>query len=489
MRGEYRDDTTSRPPPVFPVVGDTSSVLLTMLCLVASLEGADLMLLGATFHAIERDLGILPVHLASLAMAQALMQACACPIWGLLADHQFMQRKTILAVGCAGWGLVTVGLGRARDLESMITLRGMNGLLLGTMSPMVQSIVADVIAPEQRGRAFGCVCCSVSFGAVCTSLLVTPLSHRVVFGESGWRYAFFLIGVMSICVASMVMMTVVEPVRKLSPNRSPFDKGQPRFSVGTELSRVASYFRIPTFLVLCGQGMFGAIPWNALSFTTLFYQLSGFSDIEAATLASLGIMSGGAGQLLGGHIGDYMERRFPLHGRPLTAQISVLCGIPLVYVIFCGFPTEPEYFWMRAVLVCCFSVTATWCCTGVNRPILSEIVDQQDRSSIFAWMLALEGSVGALLGAPLVAFLAQRGFGFHVQPTQKVHGPDSDQAAAIGLALAWVCSGFWTVCLLLYSFLHCSYRRDVLRARADHEEESKARLIPKVYVANRDVRA
>ena len=44
---------------------------------------------------------------------------------------------------------------------------------------------------------------------------------------------------------------------------------------------VGSYFRIPTFLVLCGQGMFGAIPWNALSFTTLFYQLSGFSDLEA----------------------------------------------------------------------------------------------------------------------------------------------------------------------------------------------------------------
>merc|ERR1719159_1810668 len=140
---------------------------------------------------------------------------------------------------------------------------------------------------------------------------------------------------------------------------------------------------------------------------------------------------------------------------------------------------------MRALLVCCFSITATWSCAGVNRPILSEIVDSQDRSSIFAWMLALEGSCGALFGAPLVAFLAQRGFGFHLAPTQKVHGPDSDQAAAIGMALAWVCSGFWTVCLLLYSFLHCSYRRDVLRARADHEEESKARLIPKVYVANR----
>merc|ERR1719359_2191244 len=133
-----------------PNLEDTSTALLTLVCLVAALEGADTMLLGATFYAMERDLSILPLHLASLAVAQALMQAFAGPMWGMLADRQVLSRKTILALGCTGWGIVTIGLGQAHSLRTMQFLRAMNGILLGTMGPMVQSIVADVIAPDKR---------------------------------------------------------------------------------------------------------------------------------------------------------------------------------------------------------------------------------------------------------------------------------------------------------------------------------------------------
>merc|ERR1719247_1834923 len=108
---------------LFSWMGDGSTILLTMLCLIATLEGADMMLLGATFHALERDLGILPVHLASLAMAQALLQAFSGPAWGTCADRGFLRRKTILAIGCTGWGIVTIGLGRANSLRTMLMLR------------------------------------------------------------------------------------------------------------------------------------------------------------------------------------------------------------------------------------------------------------------------------------------------------------------------------------------------------------------------------
>lgn len=456
---------------MFPWGGDASGVLLAMLCLIATLEGADMMLLGATFHALERDLGILPVHLASLAMAQALMQAFAGPFWGVCADRGFLRRKTILALGCTGWGVVTIGLGRAQTLHTMLLLRAANGVLLGTMSPMVQGIVADVISPDRRGKAFGAICCSNSIGAVMTSLVVTPLSHRVIFNEPGWRVAFLAIGLSSMMLGSVVMSCLTEPPRQLSKKRTVF--AQPRLTVGSEAARVARYFRIPTFGVLCGQGLFGTVPWNALSFTTMFYQLSGFTDMQAASLASLGILAGGLGQLLGGNIGDYLESKYPLRGRPLTAQISVLSGIPLVYMLFVGLPPTATFFWSRAVLVVIFFLTATWCCAGVNRPILSEIVDSGDRTSIFAWMLALEGSFGALFGAPLVALIAQRLFGYAVShPHAAAGAPDADQARAMGTALALVCCTFWTVCFLLYAFLHSTYAKDIMRARAEFEDES-----------------
>jgi MFS family permease len=468
--------------------GDRSTVFLTMLCLIATLEGADMMLLGATFHALERDLGILPVHLASLAMAQALLQAFSGPAWGVCADRGFLRRKTILAIGCTGWGIVTIGLGRANSLRTMLMLRAANGVLLGTMSPMVQGIVADVISPERRGKVFGAICCSNSVGAVMTSLIVTPLSHRIVFDEPGWRVAFLIIGLASVFVGSMVITSLTEPPRQLSSKRTVF--AQPQFSLSSEAARIGGYFKIPTFLVLCGQGLFGTVPWNALSFTTMFYQLSGFTDIQAASLASLGILAGGLGQLLGGNIGDWLEKRYPLQGRPLTAQISVLCGIPFVYLLFIGLPQSATDFWPRALLVFCFFLTATWCCAGVNRPILSEIVDSGDRTSIFAWMLALEGSFGALFGAPLVAFLAQHLFGYSVShPHAGATGPDPDQAKAMGTALALVCCCFWSVCFLLYTFLHCTYKKDILRARAENEDEYVPVMGTFAPQSKRDVRA
>lgn len=45
---------------------------------------------------------------------------------------------------------------------------------------------------------------------------------------------------------------------------------------------------------------------------------------KAAALSSMGQASGAFGGLLGGIIGDRLSRCCPLHGRPLTAQISVL---------------------------------------------------------------------------------------------------------------------------------------------------------------------
>lgn len=454
-------------------------VQLGMLCLVASLEGADMMLLGATFFALERDLGILPVNLASLAMAQALMQAFAGPVWGMLADRKIVRRKAILAIGCTGWGLVTIALGRAQSLHAMITLRGINGALLGTMSPMCQSIVADVTAPADRGRSFGLISCSSAIGAVVTSLIVTPLSHRTILGEPGWRLAFAIIGGLSVLTGTLVMSGLTEPVAQMSQKARRTVFAQPRLTVQGEVQRIAAYFKMPTFLVLVAQGTFGTVPWNALSFTTMFYQLSGFSDLQAASLASLGILCGGIGSYFGGSIGDYLESRFPHQGRPLTAQISVLTGIPIVYVLYSVFPADDQNFAARAILVTLFSLTATWCCAGVNRPILSEIVDSSDRSSIFAWMLAMEGSTGALFGAPLVAYLAQTVFGYKIHAHGGVHHdmqPDAEQARAIGAALSWVCCGFWSVCFVLYSFLHCTYRTDILRVRATydgHDEDLK----------------
>lgn len=77
-----------------------------------------------------------------------------------------------------------------------------------------------------------------------------------------------------------------------------------------------------------------------MGYATLFYQVGGIEDAKAAVLAAAGQASGAFGGLLGGIIGDRLSRCCPLHGRPLTAQISVLAGIPVAYLTFMVDPPE-----------------------------------------------------------------------------------------------------------------------------------------------------
>lgn len=140
-----------------------------------------------------------------------------------------------------------------------------------------------------------------------------------------------------------------------------------RFTTSFLVYHVFFHFWMPT--------RFGGIPWNAMGYATLFYQVGGIDDAKisilenqqqptnstnqpiqatnghtsrlqisktqaalgvghflgaawpkakAAALSSMGQASGAFGGLLGGIIGDRLSRCCPLHGRPLTAQISVL---------------------------------------------------------------------------------------------------------------------------------------------------------------------
>ena len=77
----------------------------------------------------------------------------------------------------------------------------------------------------------------------------------------------------------------------------------------------------------------GTIPWNALVFLTLYFQLMGMSDFHASMLMSLFLGSVAFGGLLGGFIGDEAASRFPHHGRVAVTQFSSFIGIPLSWII------------------------------------------------------------------------------------------------------------------------------------------------------------
>lgn len=435
---------------------------------ICAVEGADVMLLPATFRALEADLGLRPSHLATLALCQALTASVFAPIWGSLVDHGW-SRKWMLVGGAVSWGILTTLLAFITEFYAMIVLRTLNGVALASMMPVSQSIIIDLSQSHERGHFFGNVQFSFQMGTISGVVFATSLSNQTIWGFQGWRVAFVTVAMMCFLLAAIIACCMVEP------GRVSIDEGRMGFM--KELRKLRAYWRIPTFKVIVMQGVFGTIPWGALGFAILYFQYVGISDFHAAVLVGLFTLGCGFGGLLGGFIADSMTRWSRFHGRPMTAQISVSSGIPLVVVIYYCMPRNPSHYYWFCVLMFTFGLMAAWCAC-VNRPILADIVPASGRASIVAWLVALEGSTSALFGAPLVALLSENAFGYKPSRLSVAEmSPEQRQmnASALSRSIVIMCVVPWAICLACYTFLHFTYKADLASIEDDHEKGKKGK--------------
>lgn len=442
-----------------------SKLMLGLLCAVSFFDGADATLLPATFMALEKDLNMSPSQLGFLMMSQSLCASVMSPVWAVLADRGQVSRKQVLVGGCLGWSILTMVLASTSSLAQMVPLRILNGAMLGTMFPISQGLIADTTSPAIRGRYFGYVDGSGNWGRMVSLLVGAPLSMMTLCGMSGWRVVFLGFGVLSLLVTALVKAFFVEPDREAEATHQ-------EISVSEELGHLARYFRIPTFALTVVQGLFGSCPWSALGFSTMYLQLRGIGDWTSSMLVSLSMLMIGFGALFGGWAGDKAAQVFGLHGRPLVAQISIFSCIPFCILIFYVVKAGPDTVWLLAILMASVGFTSSWTHAGVKRPILAEIVEPEDRSVVVAWDASLEGSAAALLGAPSVAILAEKVFGYPLNAASHAASTvvaDPAKADALGKALTCATAVPWGICLIIFSFIHWSYPRDLQRLAEQRE--------------------
>ena len=137
----------------------------------------------------------------------------------------------------------------------------------------------------------------------------------------------------------------------------------------------------------------------------------------------------------------------------------------MLQVAFIFLFTEKSFAYYAVFLVL-MGLTATWCCVGVNWPILSEIVDPQSRSGIMAWESAMEGAISSFLGNAAVGFLAQNLFGFNLADESEAE----KNAHALGKALTLTSVFPWLLCLFCYIFLHWAFPYDRRKIQEEKEE-------------------
>lgn len=437
---------------------------LVIACLVLThfIDGVDKVLLPASYRALERDLGFNPGQLSILSLCQGSTMCLSAPIWGCFADHG-VPRKYLMAGGVLCWGFFTTAQGFCDSFFPFVGLRLLNGMALGTVNPVAQSLIIDLAKDGERGWLFGMCFGAIKLGEVVSAFCATSISMSIVFGYSGWRVAFVAVGALSVVLAAFIVLVMYERPRPLRISE---------MSIFTEFSAFLVTCRIPTFRLIVLQGCFGSIPMSVLDFLAMWFIYVGIDPLSTSLLFATLPLGAAAGNVAGGLIGDAFSRWSKYHGRPLTAQISVGLGIPVVAALFMVIPREPASFYQYLGCLLTLGLVSSWCSGGVNAPILSQVViDRQ--ATVFAWLVAIQGGAAYAIGAPTTAFLAENVFGYEkrqnhlgeVQKEEVFRARQGKNAEALANAMLWCTTVPWIICFICYSFLHFTYKSDLLAAK------------------------
>ncbi|CDJ61152.1 hypothetical protein, conserved [Eimeria maxima] len=156
--------------------------------------------------------------------------------------------------------------------------------------------------------------------------------------------------------------------------------------------------------------------------------------------------------------------------------MGVLNGIPrsaihfsTMYFQYCNIPdwwaSVATSVWIFVLLAILIGFLAGWPGVGVNRPILTEIVNPEHRATTFALVSCLEGVGAAALGAPIVGYLCENVFGY-IKMTRSVSMNIPTEVIQLGnaraIALSMLCMtvGPWLLTVIAYGFLHLTYKVD-----------------------------
>ncbi|TYJ10349.1 hypothetical protein E1A91_A11G201500v1 [Gossypium mustelinum] len=460
------------------IFGVSLSILL--INLAAIMERADENLLPSVYKEVSEAFNAGPSDLGYLTFIRNFVQGLASPLAGVLVINY--DRPTVLAIGTMCWALSTAAVGGSQQFHQVAMWRAVNGFGLAIVIPALQSFIADSYMDGVRGAGFGLLSLVGTLGGIGGGVVATVMAGQQFWGTPGWRCAFILMATLSSFIGLLVFLFVVDPRKTVSVNHDArinlerdelVEKGNGRVSSVWSESWMATkaVIRIPTFQIIVLQGIIGSLPWTAMVFFTMWFELIGFDHNSTAALLSLFAIGCAMGSFLGGVIADRLSQIYPHSGRIICAQFSAFMGIPFSLFLLKVIPQSVSSYYTFAVTLFMMGLTISWNATAANGPMFAEVVPSKHRTMIYAFDRAFEGSFSSF-AAPLVGILSEKMFGYDSKSIDPINGSPRE-AFALSRGLLSMMAIPFGLCCLCYTPLYKLFRRDRenVRLAAVKEEE------------------
>ena len=198
---------------------------------------------------------------------------------------------------------------------------------------------------------------------------------------SNWQMPYFSVGLLSLIAAAFAQRFLSVPGHRDEKDKLDEDGNDKKMSLGQIVRRIT---RIPAFLCLVGQGIFGGIPWDMMSFLLLLFEWRGLSREQIVTIQFTQGISATVGTPLGGFLGDRFAH-LP-RGRIYVALASVVLGTISFGIFLFSTAYKSIFFWFNL-----FHLVAGWTTAAANRPICAQMAQNpSERAQIVSLWLLLE---------------------------------------------------------------------------------------------------
>jgi len=187
----------------------------------------------------------------------------AAAIAGVLATYfvDRFERRVLLLSLYACFIVATLVCGLAPDYHSLFIARACAGAFGGILGALVQTIVADSIPFERRGKALGIVMSAFSVSTVAGVPLSLFLANNIP--SLGWRAPFIFIALIS----CLIMYLAYRNIPKIAGHLHQVHEGS-RLRQIWNVFIARQHLRVFIFMALIMITGFSVIPYIALYFTS-----------------------------------------------------------------------------------------------------------------------------------------------------------------------------------------------------------------------------
>jgi len=283
----------------FRVSRDYLNYVVAVLWVVMLLRFVDLQIVAVLLESIRREFEVSDTLLGLMTgSAFAIFYGTLGVPIAWLADRY--NRRNIIVASVGLWSAMTALCGLAGSFTALFIARMGVGVGEAGGQPPAYSLVSDYVPPEKRSSVFAILNSAVPFGVFCGFIIGGWVNLHY-----GWRAAFMVVGLPGVLIALLIWLTVREPPRGLSDNRTdvaPVPLGE---SLGY-LWRTRSYRHLVLATTIFTLGAIGSGIW----IPSFFVRVHGMANAEVAVWLAFIYGGGGVlGAMLGGYLADRLVAR------------------------------------------------------------------------------------------------------------------------------------------------------------------------------------